>query len=439
MNYPVWNVTFLGSGLVVAVIAIVHVLISHVAVGGGALLAVAEVWSDGQPDAERIRAWLRRFATWFLVFTTVFGAITGVGIWFSIQLANPEATSLLIHQFVFAWAAEWVMFIGELTVLYLYFYGWEANSRAMQRFLAVAYFAIAWLSLFVINGILSFMLTPGGWTIENRDVLRAFFNPGYVPLLLMRTVVMFLLAGLFGMLVATRIEDDLDLKEKIIRFCAKWVIPAAVAAPALAFWYWSTLPGSALALAHGGVTGVAGGRLEAVTRYGLLAGLAGALVVAGTFAMTVKPRAATTAPALALLLLAQLAIMGGEFFREMARKPWVVHGVLYSNQLWKDPARAPAALDAPYLEAARWAPRLPEGSPARGQWIFRLQCAGCHTTDGYRGLTERTAAWTPEFGARWLSTMDTLKVMPPFQGSADDRRALTGYLISLHGKGGVKP
>ncbi len=39
-----------------------------------------------------------------------------------------------------AWAIEWVMFLGELTVLYLYYYGWKTNTRVMQRFLAGAYF-----------------------------------------------------------------------------------------------------------------------------------------------------------------------------------------------------------------------------------------------------------------------------------------------------------
>ena len=147
MNYPVWDVPLLGSGLVVAIIAIIHVLISHLAIGGGALLFVAELWSDRQPDGSKIRAWLHKYATYFLVYTTVFGAVTGVGIWFAIQLASPEGTSLLIHQFVFAWAAEFTMFLGELTTLYLYYYGWKVNSRRMQVFLAGAYFVIAWLSL----------------------------------------------------------------------------------------------------------------------------------------------------------------------------------------------------------------------------------------------------------------------------------------------------
>jgi cytochrome d ubiquinol oxidase subunit I len=115
MNYPVWNLPILGGSLVVAIIAIFHVLVSHLAIGGGAFLAVAEIWSDRQPDGARIRAWLHRFASAFLVLTTVFGAMTGVGIWFSIQLASPDATSLLIHQFVFAWAIEWVLFLAERT------------------------------------------------------------------------------------------------------------------------------------------------------------------------------------------------------------------------------------------------------------------------------------------------------------------------------------
>ena len=40
--------------------------------------------------------------------------VSGVGIWFAIGLAAPEATSTLIHNFVFGWAIEWVFFLVEL-------------------------------------------------------------------------------------------------------------------------------------------------------------------------------------------------------------------------------------------------------------------------------------------------------------------------------------
>lgn len=432
MNYPVWDVPFLGSGLVVAIIAIIHVLISHLAIGGGALLFVAELWSDRQPDGSRIREWLHKYATYFLVYTTVFGAATGVGIWFAIQLASPEATSLLIHQFVFVWAAEFTIFLGELTTLYLYYYGWKANSRRMQVFLAGAYFVIAWLSLFAINGILTFMLTPGGWTLENPDIVAGFFNRGFAPSLLIRTVVMFLLGGLFGVIVGTRIKDDLDLKERVIGFSVKWVLPAAVLTPFLMWWYWTTLPENTVTMTAGGIVGAGGGNLAAITRHMLLAVVASALILIGTLIVSIKPRAATTGGAVALFLIAQLGIMGAEFFREMARKPYVVHGVLYSNSLWGANTEDEDYLRASYLEAAKWDPPVESQSIAHGEWLYRLQCASCHTRDGYRALNARTEEWAEEFAQEWLTRMNESGVMPPFQGDSADRAALAKYLISLH-------
>lgn len=433
MNYPVWNFPILGGSLVVAIIAIIHILISHLAIGGGAFLAVAEIWSNKVEDGEKIRKWLHKFATFFLVYTTVFGAITGVGIWFSIQLASPEATSLLIHQFVFAWATEWVTFIGELTVLYLYYYGWNSNSRSMQVFLAVAYFVIAWFSLFIINGILTFMLTPGEWTLENMDIARGFFNPGFLPSLLIRTLTMCLIAGLAGILIATRISDDDEFKAKIIRFSAKFVIPAAVLVPLLGVWYWTTLPDSTLKIYENGLVGVDGGRMEALVRYFWLAVTSGALIVVGVSVAAWRPKSVHMATAISLLLVAQVAIMGAEFFREMARKPYVVNGVFYSNGLWKHQAEDSQYMKAPYLSKAKWKPELTPMSPEHGEWTYRLQCATCHTLDGYRNLTPRTESWTPAFGVRFLEKLHEQGVMPPFQGTLEDRAALTSFLMSLHG------
>jgi hypothetical protein len=434
MNYPVWDIPFLGNGLVVAIIAIIHILISHLAIGGGAFLFIAEIWSNRQPDGGRIRDWLHKYATYFLVYTTVFGAVTGVGIWFSIQLANAEATSLLIHQYVFAWAIEWVMFLGELTTLYFYYYGWRKNSRSLQVFLAGAYFVIAWMSLFIINGILSFMLTPGGWTLANHDIVAGFFNPGYWPSLFIRTLTMFLIGGLFGIIIATRITGDDDLKARIIKFSARWIIPAAIIVPFLMFWYWSTLPANTVALVKGGAVGLAGGKLEVITRYFWLALGSGFLIITGTIFILIRPQAASTAGAIALFLIAQTGILGAEFFREMARKPYVIYDNLYSNQLWKDKTGDETYMKSSYLDNTKWHPEIEPLSLEHGEYVFRLQCASCHTRDGYRSLVSRTVDWTGEFSYKWLLTMDQQGVMPPFQGNDEDRAALSAYLLSLHDK-----
>ena len=103
MNYPVWDVPIIGSSWVIGGIAIFHVLISHFAIGGGFYLPLAErkALREGSDDWMRV---LKGHDKFFLVLTAVFGAVTGVGIWFSIGLASPEATSTLIHNFVFGWA-----------------------------------------------------------------------------------------------------------------------------------------------------------------------------------------------------------------------------------------------------------------------------------------------------------------------------------------------
>ena len=54
MNYPFWDIPHLGSGWVIGLIAIFHVMISQFAVGGGLYLPMAE--RKAMRMAEGIRA-----------------------------------------------------------------------------------------------------------------------------------------------------------------------------------------------------------------------------------------------------------------------------------------------------------------------------------------------------------------------------------------------
>ncbi len=83
-----------------------------------------------------------------------------------IVLVNPAATSLLIHTFVFGWAAEWVFFIVEITAIFVYFYCFDRMDARTHQIVGWIYFIAAWLSLFLINGIVGFMLTPGDWVMR---------------------------------------------------------------------------------------------------------------------------------------------------------------------------------------------------------------------------------------------------------------------------------
>ena len=160
MNYPAWDVPFLGGGWVIGIIAIIHILISHFAVGGGFYLPMAEAKAlrEGRKDWLEI---IHKHSKFFFVLTAVYGAVTGVAIWFAIGLVSPEATSALIHNFVFGWAIEWVFFIIEITSAAVYYYTWGRVSDRTHLAVGWIYAISAWLSLVIINGILTFMLTSG--------------------------------------------------------------------------------------------------------------------------------------------------------------------------------------------------------------------------------------------------------------------------------------
>lgn len=117
MNYPIWIMPFIGGGWVIGIIAIIHVFVSHFAVGGGAFLAVTEHLAWRHND-DRIYQYLKRHSRFFLLVTTVLGVIFGPGIWWSISLVNPNATETLIQNYTLLWAFEYVVFATELATFF---------------------------------------------------------------------------------------------------------------------------------------------------------------------------------------------------------------------------------------------------------------------------------------------------------------------------------
>jgi len=128
MNYPVWEIPYLGGASLIALIATAHVVLAHLAVGGSLFLVLMERKAIRERDP-RILAYLRQHARLFFFITLVPGALTGVGIWFSIGLVSPWATSSLIHIFVWAWATEWALFLLEIVAALIYYYGWDRLSQ----------------------------------------------------------------------------------------------------------------------------------------------------------------------------------------------------------------------------------------------------------------------------------------------------------------------
>ena len=100
--YPTWLEPGISSGWVVGVIATIHVLFSHAAVGAAIFFAGLAVYADRANKPEYLE-FIRRYGMFLLVFSYVLGSITGPGIWYSTTVASPRGISALIHSFVWKW------------------------------------------------------------------------------------------------------------------------------------------------------------------------------------------------------------------------------------------------------------------------------------------------------------------------------------------------
>jgi cytochrome bd-type quinol oxidase subunit 1 len=239
MNYPVWELTTFGGGFWIALVAVVHVYVAHFAVGGGLFLIFCEM-KGYRENSQPILDYTRKHTKFFLLLTMVFGGLTGVGIWFTISLLSPAATSVLIHTFVFGWATEWVFFVGEIVALFVYFYTFGKMARRQHLTIGWIYFICAWMSLFIITGIIDFMLTPGAW-LENSSFWSGFFNPTFWPSLFFRSFIAMVFASLFALVSAAFLPDD-TTRQTMVRFAVKWMPLPFVLMLASAYWYLNAVP-----------------------------------------------------------------------------------------------------------------------------------------------------------------------------------------------------
>jgi cytochrome bd-type quinol oxidase subunit 1 len=422
LNYPYWQLAIPG-GMLIALVAVLHVFVSHFAVGGGFFLVVTETLARRQKDAALL-SYCRRHSKFFALLTLVFGAISGVGIWFTIGLVSPEATSTLIHTFVWAWAIEWVFFFVEIAAAIIYAKTWDSLPARDHLVVGWIYFVAAWMSLFVINGILTFMLTPGRW-LETQNFWDGMFNPTYLPSLVARTAVSFILAGIFGYITLPKAEGrETGVREKVARWAALWMVAGAVVLPLSLWWYFVCIPKFSQLYLNGVLTG-ARHAMRGGVGFTLLA-----LAIALVFGVW-KPRWMRP-PVVAVLVICGLGMIGaGEYLREFVRKPWVINQVIYANDVRASQVETLQAKGT--LQTANFLLTSDKTSATYGENLFHLQCGSCHAAAGYRGMARRVDGWDAEFAADILQHIHKLRgTMPPYAGNEDDRKALGSYLASLN-------
>lgn len=444
MNYPVWEVPGIGSAWVIGLISIFHVLIAWFAVGGGLYLPVAEakLYKEGK---EAFLPVLMKHSRFFLILTGVFGAVSGVGIWFSIGLVQPEATSTLIHNFVFGWAIEWVFFVVELAAAAVYYYTWNRIPKELHLKVGYLYAIASFLTLVIINGILSFMLTPSqawldvaGTGQESSKFWYAFFNPTYFPSLVMRTLACVSLAGIYALISYSRVDEEAlaKIKVQMVRWSAKWLVPMFALMPLVMAWYLAAMPAESRGLLQLGMNTIGSGAFTQVTRIAMLTVMT-TLTISGIvyFFAYRYPRDFTLGHSIAILALAAVATASTEYARETVRKPWVIGQHMYSNGLRKNEVQK--FNEQGYMTASMWKPTSTDPIE-QGKFMFRGQCMACHTESGYRSMKRLLQQRDSKAIGRLLETLHQMKpdspyvkYMPPIVGTPQELQNLAVYLETL--------
>jgi cytochrome d ubiquinol oxidase subunit I len=474
MHYPWWYVPFLTSPMLIAIVSVVHVVVSHYAVGGGLFLALETRFAYRSRNTAYL-AYLREHAWFFILITVVFGAITGVGIWWTIGLASPLATQTLIRIFVFGWAMEYCFFVLEIVSAFVFFYYWGRLDPKTHVRIGWIYAGSAWISLVLITGITAFMLNSGRWP-EHRTFWVAFLNPQLVPQVLTRTGGAFLLASLYVYLHAAFKATDADLRNLIAARSARPALLGSILIVLGGIGWYAFLPQSAgAALAAAGVLNV----LTAV-----IFGLTVAVFVMLYLGPYRNP--GWLSPGFAILFFGcGLAAVGtGEFIREAVRKPYIVYNVVLGNQALTE--ETPQLRRTGYLESGVWthayvrsnypglvAPSLGtlvaqahrrafpdrplpkavvEWSKERGmiyEWdmldlprpervklgrvLFMHHCNDCHAAEtGYSAVANLTRGWAEDMIRDVVRHPEQARFfMPPWAGTPQEAELLSEYLISI--------
>jgi cytochrome d ubiquinol oxidase subunit I len=420
--FPVNDYGPIMPGLVMAGVAIVHVFLAQFAVGGGILLCYFQwlAMTNREPNA---RQFVEGYFKVLVLISFVIGALTGVGIWFTAIQVSPATIGSMVHNFHWLWATEWTFFCLEIVSGYCFYrYHSRLNDRTSMTLLAI-YAGASWMSLFVINGILSWQLTPGKW-LETRNIFDGFFNPSFWPSLFFRTVVAMTLASLAACVVTNLMWHlDRESKRALINRAAHLLVPMVVM-PVLGAWFLAVMPADSR-------DWVLGGSPAMMLFLNISIGSSLAIGAYAIIGMVLQRQYINGATASLLLLLAFGATAGGEFVREGSRKPYSIRYVLYSNAIKPDDVsqlrEVGCTTNDPY--GLRQDAQYPNDQVRLGYKVFRRQCQVCHTVEGTNAVADLTGSWDDnQMRINFAKLQHTKPFMPPFAGNAAEVEALVQFI-----------
>ena len=238
--FPIGEFGPVMKGLIIGVLGIVHVFLAQFAIGSGILLLYFETRGRSRDD-RLYRSFVDGFFKYLVLVSFVLGAVTGVGMWLTSIQVSPRTIGAMVSEFHWIWATEWTFFCLEVVAGYAFYrVGPRLDDRG-RRTLLVMYVIASWGSLFWINGILTWQLTPGDWAVT-RSMWDGFFNPGFWPSLGFRTISAAATAALAAC-IAVNVMPSLSSADRrtLVSRSSHLLAPMALM-PVFGVWYFATMP-----------------------------------------------------------------------------------------------------------------------------------------------------------------------------------------------------
>ena len=456
MDFPMFHLDWLNNRMLIAIIAILHVIINHgLAVGFMPFVTwleqrgVSRSGQDQITDLEWDNMVYKIMKVAFIITTTV-GAMTGVGIWFSVALVSPASIGSLIRVFYWAWFIEWLVFVTEVVLIMIYFLTWKNSNSSLKAKIRHINFGwylsiFSWITMAIIVSILGFMMDPGNWE-TNKSLLNGFTNPIYLPQLLFRTPTAMLVAGIFGMLLITLFtKAGSNLRLNAVKYASKWLLLWAPISLIGAYIYYNAMPEAMTANMSTAVGTIAFSQYYDLLKYFVAGGVGFTLIVGivGVYKTKVLKPYMVIIP-----VVTAIAYLGFfERVREFIRKPYVIGQYMYSNLLLEDDyvvyKQDGILKHATYTSVNEV---TEDNKIEAGKNVFTIACSRCHTAQGVNSILDVFDRMYGSTGkpldvasmAAYMPNMHTARnFMPEFPGNEKEAEALATYIKYLQQTGDV--
>jgi hypothetical protein len=432
MDFPLFQVPYLGNGMVIGVNAIVHVIISHgVAIGLMAMIFMAE-YIGIRKNLEEWENFARELLKPAAIIVTGVGAVTGVGIWFSTSALAPRGIGSMLRVFFWPWFVEWIVFTLEVIAILIYYFQWDkwtADRKKYRWYFGLGYVLLASTSAFLITGILGFMLTSDGWPWD-KSLWSAFFNLSFVPQLFVRLSGAFALGALLAIVFLLFRKRANQFKKEVLSFYSKIFLISIISTGLFSWWYFAVVP--ATFKTHAIFSILTSHLSQQPEIFWILNGLGIAFLI--LFSLSALKRSIPFSRVLIVPAILIMFCFVSEFerVREFIRGPYLIPGYMYSNQiLLKENG---LLKEDGLLKNAYWF-NMTASNPTgvqEGAFLFAQNCSMCHTIGGINDIKDRVIGRTQDGIAVILNhTNDMVPFMPPFTGIERERQVLAHFLYQL--------